>query len=244
MKTIKWVADEAARKVGVPENLTGGVVDSVPGVGRVVRFSETVQGKKVCLRVDSRPELAAEISRLKAEEITEAEDRKNAEKETLAAAMASGEAFRTVEIAAQYGCELHFARRSKPGEGYAECVIFGFSGSPRVEVEEKAVRQVIGDRNPCGSFPGCSNSAWEISAEEWDKIIELSAAAKSQKAESRKRFELDEAAELQRKIGNGFCFSCGSYCYGDCGHYSTSPEIKFRRDLNQAVKEQNYGIND
>jgi len=56
--------------------------------------------------------------------------------------------------------------------------------------------------------------------------------------------EAEEAEDIRRKIATGYCFSCDSWCYGDCGHYSNNPDIKFRRDLKEAIGEQNYGIND
>jgi hypothetical protein len=171
-------------------------------------------------------------------------DREAADRAQFQVAVDSGEAFRTAEIPEQYESELHWARKSKPGEGYAEWVIFGFAGSPRVEVEKEAIRKVVAGRKSCGQFPGCSNVAWEISAEEWDKIIELSAEILRQKEEAKKRFETAESADIERKIKTGYCFYCESYCHGDCGHYSNDPAIKYRRDLNHAQREANYGIND
>lgn len=163
-------------------------------------------------------------------------------------AIQSGEAFRTVEIAAQYGAQMKFARRFRADEKpkyadwFQERGLVGFSASPRIKVQERAVRQVIGDRQSDGAFLGCENQAWIITAEQWDEIIKLSAEIDTAKAEARKKFEADEATDLQRKIATGFCFSCESYCHGDCGNYQTDPSVKFRRDLKQATREQNYGI--
>lgn len=53
-----------------------------------------------------------------------------------------------------------------------------------------------------------------------------------------------EKAEIQRKINSGFCFSCDSYCHGDCGHYSNNPAIMYRRMLAGATREANFGIRD
>jgi hypothetical protein len=167
-----------------------------------------------------------------------------AEKAVFDAAVESGEAFRVAEIPEQYEAEVLWARKSKPGDGYAEWVIFGFAGSPRVEVEKEAIRKVVAGRKSCGQFPGCSNTAWEISAEEWDKIIALSAEMKIKKEEARRAFDAEEAADVKRKIETGYCFACESYCHGDCGHYSSDPSVKYRRDLKQASQEANYGIND
>lgn len=244
MKKINWIADEAARKVGIPERLTGGVVDTVAGVGKVVRFAEQVGGKRVCLRVDTRPELAAEIARIEAEEVAAELAAKEAALAKFEAAKISGEAFRTAEIPAQYEPELHWARHAAPGEGYAPEVLFGFSGSPRVIVARDAIRQVVGERRPDGTFPGCSNSAWIISETEWDQIIALSAQITARKIHAQADYEAAEAADIERKIAAGFCFACETYCHGDCGHYSPDPMVKHRRDLRQAGREANYGIND
>ena len=56
--------------------------------------------------------------------------------------------------------------------------------------------------------------------------------------------EAVEAEDIRRKVETGYCFNCGTWCHGDCGHYSNDPMVKFRRDLNQAQREANYGIND
>ncbi|HAR34250.1 MAG TPA: hypothetical protein DCR95_09245 [Desulfobacter sp.] len=160
------------------------------------------------------------------------------------AAVADGTAFRTAEIADQYDAELHWAHKGKPDNGYADWVIFGFAGSPRVTVEREAIRKVIGDRKSCGAFPGCSNTAWEITADEWDQIINISVDIKNRKVEAHKRFEAEETTDIQNKIDTGYCFYCETWCHGDCGHYNNNPEIKFRRDLQQAQREAAYGINE
>jgi hypothetical protein len=53
-----------------------------------------------------------------------------------------------------------------------------------------------------------------------------------------------EADDIQRKIDSGFCFACESWCHGDCGHYSSDPSVMYRRQLNEAAREANYGVND
>lgn len=186
------------------------------------------------------PEIEACIAHARAESAA----RDAADKVEFEAAVASGEAFRVAEIADQYDSVLHWARRSKPGDGYADWVILGFSGSPRIVVEQAAILQVVAGRNSCGQFPGCSNRAWEISAAEWDQIVELSAAIRARRAAQKKEFDAATAAEDALKINTGYCYSCESYCYGDCGHYSSDPGVKLRRDIALAQREENYGIND
>ncbi len=75
------------------------------------------------------------------------------------------------------------------------------------------------------------------------KIIE--ARSKWEKAPAREAArEKAEKEDTQRKIETGYCFGCETWCHGDCGHYSKNPQVKFRRDLTEAIREQNSGIND
>ena len=74
-------------------------------------------------------------------------------------------------------------------------------------------------------------------------IIEARATWKAAPARKAAR-EVEEEANIQNKIKSGYCFYCESWCHGDCGHYSSDPMIKFRRDLKEAQNEANYGIND
>jgi len=158
---------------------------------------------------------------------------------------ASGKAFRVVEIASQYGAELTWAQHNdKQGiaANYADWVLFGYAGAPRLKIEEEAASEIIKDRKAAGAFPGCNNSVWAITETEWEQIAMRSKEITARKAEARKNSEAAEAADILRKKETGYCFSCGTWCHGACGHYSNNPETKFARDYNQAFKEQNYGI--
>lgn len=45
--------------------------------------------------------------------------------------------------------------------------------------------------------------------------------------------------------GPGYCSSCETYCYGDCGHYApVYGPGQLRRDTQEAARETNYGISD
>ena len=46
----------------------------------------------------------------------------------------------------------------------------------------------------------------------------------------------DEAADLKRKIASGYCFSCQTWCYGDCGNYQKYPKGFSPDDLNPETK--------
>lgn len=56
--------------------------------------------------------------------------------------------------------------------------------------------------------------------------------------------EAAEAEDIRRKVETGYCFNCGTWCDGDCGHYTNDPMVESRRDLRQAQREEYYGIND
>jgi hypothetical protein len=56
--------------------------------------------------------------------------------------------------------------------------------------------------------------------------------------------EAAEEEDIRRKIASGYCFACESYCHGDCGNYSSDPRVMYRRQLNEATREANYGIED
>lgn len=75
------------------------------------------------------------------------------------------------------------------------------------------------------------------------KISKTRAAWETEPARKAAR-EAAEAEDIRRKIATGYCFACESYCDGDCGHYSKDPMTKFRRDLREAAREANFGIND
>lgn len=176
------------------------------------------------------------------------ETKKAHQKAELEAAKINGVAFRTAEITAQYGAELCWARRLTDEEKkdyadwYQDLCMVGFAGDKKIKVDEEAIRQVIGDRNPDGQFNGCSNYAWTITAEEWDKIIALNTRIMDLKAKTKEEFEAWEAADIKHKIETGYCFNCETWCHGACGNYSNDPNVMHRRNLVQAIKEQNYGI--
>jgi hypothetical protein len=192
------------------------------------------------------PEVEACIAHAQAEK----DAREKADRNRFEAALSSGEAFCTAEIADQYGGELAWARRFREEEKteyadwFRDLGMTSFSGAPHIKVNREAIRQVVGSRKPDGKFCGCSNRAWTITEQEWDQIIALSAEMNVKKAEKEKAFEAAEAADIKKKIETGYCFYCESWCNGDCGHYTNDPAIMYPRQLDDAIEEQNYGIRD
>lgn len=80
--------------------------------------------------------------------------------------------------------------------------------------------------------------------EEYETVKSAEDRKKTAKDKARKDYEKKEAADIQRKVNSGFCFNCETWCHGDCGNYRKDPVYKFRRNLSEAIREQNYGIND
>jgi len=164
------------------------------------------------------------------------------------ALVASGEAFRTAEITEQYGCDLMWARRfseeekAQYSDWFRDRGVCSLPVGGRVKVESKAVRQVVDGRSADAEFCGCSNMAWTITETEWNEIVRLSEMIRAEKEEAKKEYKKAEAASLQRKIDTGYCFSCESWCHGDCGNYSNDPTVSFARELKLSLAEMNYGI--
>lgn len=187
------------------------------------------------------------IEAAKAEQKAKEEAEDKAEFEAL---VASGRAFRTVEITEQYGCDLMWARRftaeekSQYSDWFKNRGVCSLPAGGRIKVERKAVQQVVAGRTSDAEFCGCSNMAWTITEGEWDEIVRLSQEIEGEKEKASKENEKAAAESLQRKIDTGYCFNCESWCHGDCGNYSQNPATSFRRDLKKAQDEANFGINE
>lgn len=174
----------------------------------------------------------------------------NDKKTELQDAIKNGIAFRVAEIAEQYGGSLSWARwlENNEKERYAEwcrnILMCGFAAAENIKVETVTIKTILKDRQNDGMFSGCTNQTWIITQDEWDAILKLDVELKEQQRQRQIKYEQAEAKDLQKKIDTGFCFSCESYCYGDCGHYSNDPMVKFRRDIDTARRESMYGITD
>lgn len=92
-------------------------------------------------------------------------------------------------------------------------------------------------RKSDGSFPGCSNMVWWVTDEEARALVALDEA----RAEAKRNQPKPEPITY----GPGYCYSCESYCHGDCGDYAPTYTTKIMvRRANEAVREDNYGIED
>lgn len=61
---------------------------------------------------------------------------------------------------------------------------------------------------------------------------------------ARRRHNAPKEHYVETPHGVGYCYSCQSHCYGDCGNYSTNPGTKYKREFKEAIAEENYGIQD
>ncbi len=161
-----------------------------------------------------------------------------AAKNKLEADIASGIAFPTVKITAQYGADLIWARRlsadekKEYAEWYREIGLVSYVASKRIKVPAAVVRQVINGRKSSGSFMGCENQAWIITEAEWEQIVILSSKAAAEKNVAKEKCSDEEDADIKRKIRMGYCFACETYCDGDCGNYSKDPNFGYiKQDL-------------
>lgn len=59
------------------------------------------------------------------------------------------------------------------------------------------------------------------------------------------KYENPPAPIPEPNHGPGYCYSCETYCYGDCGNYTPKITAKIRMGkINEATREQNYGMED
>lgn len=217
MQKITWIPDEAARKAGIVfDQLTEGVIDSNPRVGKFVRFREIVRvgGKdmRVCLLVDPRPELAALVARIESDDAREREAARE-----LAA--------RTVTI--------YLSSR-----GWGDFSAAEWTGD--ITRPDAEILAECRDRLSRGDDIDQPNQGDEEILDKIRKAREDWEAAPARRAAR----AAAEAEDIKYKIASGYCFSCGTYCHGDCGHYTSDPAAMYRRQAKEATREATYGIND
>jgi hypothetical protein len=215
------------------------------------RFGETLRAAGYTHCLGSRVALhAEEVDRLVTAQRQFHAERAAARAAELKAAQDSGEAFRAAEITEQFGSTLLWARRLRAdereqySEWFRDLGMIGFAAESGVSVEADAVRQVIAERQSDGQFLGTTNQAWTINEDEWNAILALSREMRAKKAAAKAQYEAEEAADIERKIATGYCFSCESWCHGDCGHYSNDPMTRARRQYAEAIQEDRFAHRD
>jgi len=241
-----WLSDVVDRNDG---KIHGWVEGAEKKIGKTIKGY--VREKAVFLADDPISDRLLELAaQFKAAQTEEKAAEKKKEKERFGRLVESGVAFRTAEVPAQYDCELMWARRFTAEEKaqytdwFKELGVYSLPAGGRIKVEREAIMQVVGNRPADAQFNGCTNEAWTITEDEWNSIVRLSGEIRAEKEARRKRNEAAEAADIQAKIASGFCFNCESWCHGDCGNYSSDPNVLAVRNFKRAVTEQNYGIED
>lgn len=109
------------------------------------------------------------------------------------------------DIAYSYGISLCKARRyteeEKKGcaDWFKERAFSLISDAPNIELRYISwddVYKILNERKDDGSFPGCSNSVYIISQDEWNALIELNERKKKEK----EKRETEEAIDECKKI--------------------------------------------
>jgi hypothetical protein len=230
------------------------ILEIIPGKAGIDKYICTTHDlETVAQSLDRKPIVEIKsVVRQVADIEQERRDKEQAEqKKAFEKAKKKGKAFRVVEITGQYGNELLWAawmdeaEKEKYEEWFKNKAMVSLSGAPRIKgINTQAVLKVIGERKPDGMFRGCSNQVWIITQAEWNEIIKHHAKAENIRLEKQAEIKKQTLADIRHKVENGFCFSCESYCYGDCGNYSNDPMVKAKRDHAQAIKEMYFASND
>jgi len=217
MREITWAVDEAARKAGITcDRLTGGVVDHDPRAGKIVRFRELVRVGGKDMRVCLRVEPRPALAALVAEIEHEQEEERARQREIEA---------RTVMI-----------YLSSRGWGdYSSCEWVGDITRPDDEILAECKHNLTTEHDV--DQPSQSDDEIMVKIDKARADWEAAPARKAAR-------EAEEAEDIRRKVANGYCFACETYCHGDCGHYSSDPQVMYRRQMREAAREANYGIND
>lgn len=164
------------------------------------------------------------------------------------------------EIAYSYGVYLHKARRftEEEKEGLAEWFknegFVGIGKSTKLEhISWTDLGKILKDRKLDGSFSGCSNSAYIISEEEWNTLLELDEQKRAEKEKKKtekliaeyrqtveqcerqeKLYTREEAAEKYRNYNR--LFNEGGEGY--VPHFYTVEEYEFAKArLSELLKE-------
>ena len=125
------------------------------------------------------------------------------------------EEYLVCEVADSYGVSLCHARRFNNEEkaGYAEWFretgFVGISSYPTIDLKEINwidVRNILNNRKSDGSFNGCSNSAYIVTEDEWNKLIALNNQKRNEKLAKEKADDIEhykkviQACENQQKL--------------------------------------------
>ncbi len=78
-----------------------------------------------------------------------------------------------------------------------------------------------------------------------DELRARIAEAREAKAQAKAELAQLEREEPKPVHGPGYCYSCHSYCYGDCGDYTPRPTRRtLSRGIREAAREAMFGLDD
>ena len=93
------------------------------------------------------------------------------------------------------------------------------SDVPEVNLNRKAVECWSVGKTPIGIIGSC-NRLYEIKSKtELENLLLRSDREDALKQEREKQYEEEYRADIEQKEKTGYCFNCGSWCYGACGNY-------------------------
>jgi len=224
------------------KTLTGGRPAELNG-NKVVRFAKPIiQGRKMAIKYDCRPDLAALVTEYHAKAAAEEAERQA----RWAAERAAQDAIDAPLIAAM-NAEAAALRATIPAGSIAvECRQTGdLDGDPIYRYEADGIevgwQDVVILGRPCAVRPGALGAFAErcVAYITPAKLAEMKDRIAAKAA---KRSE-DAAKPRQPESGVKPCPYCGTYCYGDCGG-KPGDQTEDDREMRTAMSEANYGIND
>ena len=241
------------------KTLTGGRPAELNG-NKVVQFAEPIiQGRKMAIKYDCRPDLAALVAEYKAGAAAEEAERQarwaaeraaqDAIDAPLIAAMDAEAAALRATIPA--GCIAVECRQTGDLDGdpiyryEADGVEVGWSdGDPIYRYEADGVEvgwsDVVILGRPCAFRPGVLGAFAERCVAYITPAKLAAAKGRIAATDARKaRESAEDAARPQSTV----CPYCGTYCYGDCGG-KPGDQTEDDREMRTAMYEANYGIND
>ena len=210
---------------------------------KVVQFSAPIiQGRKMAIKYDCRPDLAALVAEYQAKAAAEESAR-----QAKWAAERAKQAAEDAPLIAAMDAEVDILRATIPSGSIAvECRQTGdLDGDPIYRYEADGVevgwQDVVILGRPCAVRPGALGAFAEqcVAYITPAKLAEVRARIDATTAR-RAREAAEEAARPQTTKP---CPYCGTYCYGDCGG-KPGDQTEDDRAMRTAMAEANYGIND
>ena len=232
--TISEIGPELPNLTG--QTLTGGVVRTINGI-KVITYTT----KKLNLKVAGRPELEAVAMKIEKIEA----DKTVAREAKCAADRAAQDAIDKPLLEAM---EIEATRlRSLIPADHVEVIIKqsgDLDGDPILDYACQGIKLSWRDIEVVGTACAIRPRAMGAFATRRIASISIARLAEIKAEQSLAIATANRRPEPQISYGSGYCYSCKTYCYGDCGNYNPDRPLIDTQALREAVAEQDYGIND